>query len=277
MEYKKTKSLVLMTFTDSNPKAKAGDFKTKVTWGGAVVGKPTLTVKEVSHTKTTSTWKVLGSVAYTEEGTYGISVAVHDKTGHARRRRQRQGPIQRGRCAADSATPKKTYKAVEDKATGSKVLAVFKDGNPKAKLSDFTPTVTWGGTVVGTPTVSVKLVSRSATASTWEVLGSAVYKNTGRYAVSVSVKDVGGSALSSTGKTTFSVAATLLVAAAVVAAPERRRHPYAVGLAAASNGGHCPLGGGGAVGLGLSVLENVHLWLPICRVDCWARRSGRPS
>jgi hypothetical protein len=70
--------------------------------------------------------------------------------------------------------------------------------------------VKWGGTVVGTPTVSVHLVSRDEISSTWQVVGSAVYKGPGNYTVTVSVKDVDGSKLTSSSKTTFRVAAPLL-------------------------------------------------------------------
>lgn len=49
------------------------------------------------------------------------------------------------------------------------------------------------GNLVGTPTVSVQLVSRTAIASFWKVVGSATYANTGNYAVAVTVNDIDGS------------------------------------------------------------------------------------
>ena len=102
-----------------------------------MVGKPTLSVKELSHTKGASTWELLGIVTYAKEGTYGISVVVHDKTGHLVVSGGGKVQFNVANAPLTNATPKKTYKAVKDKATGSKVLAVFKDGNPKAKLSDY--------------------------------------------------------------------------------------------------------------------------------------------
>src|SRR5579872_551598 len=59
--------------------------------------------------------------------------------------------------------------------------------------SDFTPVVDWGGALVGAPTVSVQMVSQSATSSTWEVVGNATYAVKGNYKVAVTVSDGQGS------------------------------------------------------------------------------------
>ena len=61
--------------------------------------------------------------------------------------------------------------------------------------SDFTPTVNWGGTVTGTPAVSVQLVSQTATGSTWEVVGNATYANAGIATPTVTVTDATGSSV----------------------------------------------------------------------------------
>jgi hypothetical protein len=75
--------------------------------------------------------------------------------------------------------------------------------------SDFTPTVNWGGAVTGTPTVSVQLVSQTASGSTWEVVGNATYAEAGSYTVTVAVNDTTGSSVV-TDNTTISVADALL-------------------------------------------------------------------
>src|SRR5262249_604641 len=103
-------------------------------------------------------------------------------------------------------TPVTNYNAVLNTSTGTQVLATFTDANPSAGAADFTPTVTWGGPMTGTPSVSVQEGSSSARATPWEVLGSATYTAEGTFTVSVSVSDDGGQSLASINKTSFTVA-----------------------------------------------------------------------
>src|SRR5207245_2243667 len=81
---------------------------------------------------------------------------------------------------------------------------------------DFTPSVNWGGTLVGTPSVAVQLVSRSGGVSKWQVVGSAVYAEEGTYNVSVTVNDEGGSSASTgANHATFTVSDAALTAGAL--------------------------------------------------------------
>src|SRR5207249_2654516 len=89
----------------------------------------------------------------------------------------------------------KTVSVPLGSSTGTIVLATFTDANPSAPLSDYTPSVDWGGTLTGTPSASVQLVSRTTTTSTWQVVGNATYATIGTYIVNVTVSDVGGSSL----------------------------------------------------------------------------------
>ena len=209
IEGNNTKTQVLATFSYANPSAAASNFTPTVTWGGTVVGTPAVSLQLVSRTKTVSNWKVVGSAVYAQNGTYGITVSIRDKSNNVI---LSSGKVQFKVADAPltNITPSKTYKSVEGNSTGTQVLAIFKDANPFAPLSDYKATVNWGGAVFGTPTVSVQFVSRSATISTWRVLGSAVYQQKGSYTVSVSVKDVSGSTLSIR-NTKFSVADAPLV------------------------------------------------------------------
>ncbi len=69
---------------------------------------------------------------------------------------------------------------------------------------DFMPTVNWGGPLIGTPTVSVQLVSQSASGSTWQVVGSATYADNGYHAIAVTVSDPNANVVS-TSNTSISV------------------------------------------------------------------------
>src|SRR5262249_39726199 len=106
-------------------------------------------------------------------------------------------------------TPTTTLNAIPGTATGTVVLMTFSDGDPSAPLSDFTATVDWGGSLTGTPTTSVALVSRTSTASNWQVVGNATYASAGNFTVNVSVNDADGSS-AATNKTTFDVGVTAL-------------------------------------------------------------------
>ena len=105
-------------------------------------------------------------------------------------------------------TPVKTYAASEGSSTGQQVLATFSDANPSASLSEYTANVNWGATLSGSPTSTIQLVSKTASASIWEVLGSATYAQYGSFPVAVTVKDVGGQSVT-TSNTTFNVAAVI--------------------------------------------------------------------
>jgi hypothetical protein len=199
----KSAQMLLATFTDGNPLASASDFTPSVNWGGAVLLTPSVSVQWVSGTA--STWEVIGNAIYAAQGSYPVSVTVHDAGGSVL---TSSGKIH---CAAAVAlmadsTPKKTYNALEGNSTKTQVLATFTDANAKAQPGDFTPTVTWVGALIGTPTVSVQLVSRTKTLSKWKVLGSATYAGVGTYTTTVLVEDTAGNVVQSVGKTQFKVA-----------------------------------------------------------------------
>ncbi|MGA2620920.1 MAG: hypothetical protein ABSF26_25130, partial [Thermoguttaceae bacterium] len=121
-----------------------------------------------------------------------------------------------------------TYNAVAGQSTGAQVLATFTDGNPDALATNYKATVSWVGALTGKATVSVQLVSRTVTLSTWNVLGSATYSKAGAYTIKVTVADAGGKSLN-TSKTTFKVSGPQ-------SAPQRapQRAPQSAGRVAAT-------------------------------------------
>ena len=193
---------VLATFSDANPSAPLSDYTATVNWGGTLVGPATTSIQLISRTATASTWEVLGTATYSEEGTYTVSVSVSDVDGSHTSTSNTTFSVTD--ATLSDTTSVQTFNATEGNSTGQQVLATFSDANPSAPMSDYTATVNWGGTLVGPATTSIQLISRTATASTWEVLGTATYSEEGTYTVSVSVSDVDGSH-TSTSNTTFSV------------------------------------------------------------------------
>ncbi len=204
-----TGSQVLATFTDGNPLASASDYTPTVNWGGAVIGTASVSVESVPQTPPASTWQVVGSAIYAAQGSYPISVAVHDAGGNTF---TSSGKVEfdAGAALLTDTTPQKTYSAIEGSSTKTQVLATFSDANATAQPTSFMATVAWAGTLVGTPTVSVKLVSKTKTLSKWEVTGSAIYADVGTYSATVFVQDTAGNVLLSSGKTQFKVAGAAL-------------------------------------------------------------------
>ena len=168
---------VLATFSDANPSAPLSDYTATVNWGGTLVGPATTSIQLISRTATASTWEVFGTATYSEEGTYTVSVSVSDVDGSHTSTSNTTFSVTD--ATLSDTTSVQTFNATEGNSTGQQVLATFSDANPSAPLSDYTATVNWGGTLVGPATTSIQLISRTATASTWEVLGTATYSEEG--------------------------------------------------------------------------------------------------
>jgi hypothetical protein len=190
VEGNSTGLVTLATFTDGDPAARAADFKPSVVWNGGVIGTPSVSVAFVSTDGVTSKWKVLGSAVYAEPGTYIPTVKITDLDGSIVQMRKTSVSVVE--AALNDATAAATLPATEGKTTGTVVLATFSDANPFAPSTDFTASVNWNGTLIGTPTASVVLVSRTAAASLWKVTGRAVYAEPGLYHVGVTVHDRDG-------------------------------------------------------------------------------------
>jgi hypothetical protein len=219
VEANNTGTVVLATFTDANPFAPLSDFKAAVTWGsaGTLIGVPAVTIVAGAN----STWQVQGSAVFAEAGTHNVSVKVTDIDGASFTTTKTTFNV--ADAALTDTTVPATLNSVAGSSTGTVTLATFTDADPVAPLSDFyngtthVPTVTWGpvGSLIGTPTVAVSLVSQTTTTSTWKVTGSAVYATPGLYTVAVRVNDVDGSTVL-TGNTQIQVAPGSLTDTTVV-------------------------------------------------------------
>jgi hypothetical protein len=150
-----------------------------------------VSVKLVSHTTKLSTWNVVGSATYADAGIYHVTVTVVDTDGSYLVTNNTSFKVTD--VPLTDTTRPSIKLTLSGQSTGTVVLATFTDANPYANASDFAgTTVNWGGTV-NTSAFSVQLVRRTATAFYWQVVGSATYSNTGLYAVTVTVNDIGGS------------------------------------------------------------------------------------
>ncbi len=205
-------NVTLMTFTDANPFAVAGDFSvSSQNFGGTLAGTaPTLSiVADGSFSGSGTGWKVVAdTLTYRTAGTYNVALTVHDAGGND------VSTTGTSFSMTDAAVTDTTPVATVG-GTGREQHGTNRDADdvhrcqPVGALSgDYSVSsqnVDWGGTVIGTPTAAVQLVSQSASNSTWQVVGSATYAEPGNYTVSVTVNDVDGSSVA-TNDTQVSVA-----------------------------------------------------------------------
>lgn len=196
-----TGNVVLATFSDGNSSAVVTDFTPTVNWGGLLTAAPTVSVQVLSPSL--GTWEVMGNATYAAQGLNLVGVSIVDANGNT---------VQTSSVSIDvfgvsettltDTTPVTTLKATAGASTGTVVLATFTDNIPAGGLqtslgnqaapqqADFTPNViSWGGPVTGTSSKAVQFISQSATGSTWEVVGSAIYANAGNYRPIVTVTD----------------------------------------------------------------------------------------
>jgi parallel beta-helix repeat protein len=188
------------TFTDANPFATAGDFTATITWGDGSSSAGTVSAGGSGG------FVVTGGHTYAEEGSYAVHVTINDAGGSTTSADSSASVADAPLTAAGT-----SISATEGAAFGG-VVATFADANPFATVGEFSATITWGDGSLSSGSVS-------ADGGGFVVTGSHTYVEEGRYAVHVTVNDVGGSSASAV--TTVTVAdAPLTAAGAAVAAVE---------------------------------------------------------
>jgi hypothetical protein len=171
------------SFIDPDLDTKAAHFTATIAWGDGQSSAGT--VKNTGS----GTFNVTGSHAYTGDGSNALTVAILDADGSA-------GTAMATATVADAtltatAAP---VSAVEGQPFNGTV-ATFRDANPGAPVSDFRATAAWGdGT---TSACAVSQLGGPGTAFT--VSGSHTYAEAGSFAVSVTIDDGGGSAVTARG------------------------------------------------------------------------------
>ncbi len=205
-------NVTLMTFTDANPFAPAGDFSVSShNYGGTLAGTaPTLSiVADSSYSGSGTGWKVVAdTLTYRTAGTYNVALTVHDAGGN------NVSTTGTSFSMADAAladtTPVATIDGTEGVALTNVTLMTFTDADPYAVAGDFSVTSqNFGGTLAGTaPTLSIVADgSYSGSGTGWKVVADTLtYRTAGTYNVALTVHDAGGNDVSTTGTTSFSMA-----------------------------------------------------------------------
>jgi hypothetical protein len=175
-----TGTVAVMSFTDANPLAVAGDFTATITWGDGVSTAGTVVANGSGG------FDVTGAHTYAHAGNRSVSVVVNDVGG----------------ATASAGVTATVANAQLDIAAGSvsgtegtpiiAILAHFTDANDLATATDFTATLNWGD---GTTTVGA--VSDSIDGG-FDIIGSHTYRHAGDKTITVTINGLGGGSVSTT-------------------------------------------------------------------------------
>ena len=164
-------------FTTTNANPHASDFTATIDWGDG-----THSTGTIANGATAGAFKVNGTHKYAEEGTFNISIAIHDTTGHT----------STGRAVAEVADAPITAKGVNFNTSNfapfTGTVATLSDADTaETNVNEFNALINWGD---GTSTVG-QLVSLGS--GKFVVRGVHQYTNIGNFTVKITVDDVGGS------------------------------------------------------------------------------------
>lgn len=208
-----TANVVLMTFTDDDVQAQAGDFSiSSLDWGGTIVGAvpSAQVVADPNFGGEGSGWMVVvDTVAFGDIGTYQTSLTVHVEDGADVS--STNTSIAVTDAALTDTTPTMGVGQALGTASTNVTLMTFNDANPYAVAGDFSVAqLDWGGALSGSsPTVAiVNDSSYTGAGSGWKVVADSVtYADAGRHTVAISVHDQDGGDVSSS---TFTVRSAAL-------------------------------------------------------------------
>ncbi|MBS0264087.1 MAG: hypothetical protein JSS02_19280, partial [Planctomycetes bacterium] len=207
-----TNNVVIMKFVDANPYAPVTDFSvSSISWGGTLSGNtPVLSiVADASYSGSGSGWKIVANaVTYKNNGTYPVTLTVHDVDGQEVSSSQTTFSITD--APLTDTTPTKVINGTEGAALSSVVLMTFSDANPFDTAGDFSvKTLNWGGPLAGaSPTVTIVADTNYVGVGTgWKVVANSVtFLDAGNYKVSMTIHHSDGREISSSNKLTFSIA-----------------------------------------------------------------------
>ncbi len=196
-------TVLLGTFTDANAFATVADYlplptgnggSVVVNWGDGSAPQP-LAAGNLTEIGTPAgvSWNVNASHTYAEEGIFAYTVTVTDDGGAAT-------TITGSAIIADAsltAGPASMLMANTGVALpGTTVVGSFDDANPAAPIADFTATIDWED---GSPDSIGIITQPGGVGMPFDVTDGHTYATFGTYAITIVVKDVGGSTVTLTG------------------------------------------------------------------------------
>ncbi len=184
-----TGTVLIATFTDANPFATTADFSGTVNWGDGGAPLP-LTPGDFAETGTANgvVFTVSAAHTYSEEGSYQITTVINDDGGSTT---TAHGSAVIADAALTATTPQPAITASTGQSLpATTVVGTFTDANPKAPISDFTATISWGD---GSPITQGTIVQPGGVGTVFQVEGGHTYAAHGTYTITTVVTDVGGS------------------------------------------------------------------------------------
>jgi hypothetical protein len=178
---------LVATFTDPGTDGTTADYSATVTWddGNGKSHSVNGTVQLISG----DSFGVYAdnTVPYAREGVYGVTVVIADLGGS-------QATVTSEVSVADGPLSGTgiNFSATEE-AAFSGLVARFSDADPNGALSDFTATIAWGDGQTSSGIIA------AAAGGGFQVSGRHTYAEDGNYQVSVTIADVGGASLTTTG------------------------------------------------------------------------------
>ena len=168
-------------FTDAYAAAPASDFSAVITWSDNTTSTGTI------QTNINGGYDVIGTKAFSEEGTYAVKVAINDK-GRINIQANNSITVTDAPITAsgDNISP-----IVNVGFSGA--VATFHDGNINAPIGDFTASINWGDSTSSSGTI----VSNGS--GNFTVDGTHTYVQTGSNNIQVSIIDVGSSHVNAAG------------------------------------------------------------------------------
>jgi hypothetical protein len=200
---------VVAKFTSDDVPEPLSNFSASIVWGD---GHTTAIADIVNDPVLPGVFDVLGTNTYAEEGTYPVTVSIHDAPPLGVASDAVAASVATIADAPITATGIPTPpvlpagQIVAGVPTFSGTVATFKDANPAGALADFTATINWGDGVTNNGVIS------GPVAGVFSVTGAHTFAP-GSYPVSVFIQDVGGA--SATAVTTFTITGTTPVVAPI--------------------------------------------------------------
>jgi hypothetical protein len=189
------------TFTDTNHSALPADFFGTIDWGD---GTAVTTFDSSVVAGSDSGFTVSSSHQYAAQGTYTVTVAIHD-AGDSSASLTGSASVADASLSAGTITTAGGVKNV----TPTTLRAAFTDANLAALAADFSGTIGWGDT---SPITTFDSTAVTGSRGSYAVNASHAYSHEGNYFITVVVNDAGGSSTTVTGSTTVTNPAVLPVA-----------------------------------------------------------------
>jgi hypothetical protein len=215
VEGQDTGPIVLAIVDDPNPLAAAADLTATVLWGDPGAAPDAATVTLVGSTSSGTTFAVLGSHTYDEEGTFPVTLSVATATGVGTTFTPATGTATVSDAPLAPGPTVPVAGIAGSLLPAGAVLATFTDSDPGAAASDFSGTIDWGDDAPPSPATFT-----GPTGGPLSVNGTHTYLKEGDYPVGVTIADAGGSTATAHGLAAIADAPLAPTAAAGISATE---------------------------------------------------------